>query len=79
VCTPCVCVYPVCVYPVYRTFGVRAPGWMVVATDGGVECATPARPTDAMSAVEIVPETQKHPFAVMLMLGFKASPIVAYV
>jgi len=39
------------------------------------ECAT----RRAMSAVEIAAETQKHPFAVMLLLGFKAAPIVAYV
>ena len=44
-------------------------GWI------GGECAT----RRAMSTVEIAAETQKHPFAVMLLLGFKAAPIVAYV
>ena len=38
-----------------------------------------ARAREDMSTVEITPETQKHPLAVMLMLGCKAAPIVAYV
>ena len=33
-CTPCI----------GHSACVRPAGWMVVATDGGVECATPARP-----------------------------------
>jgi hypothetical protein len=44
---------------------------------GDDACVVPD--ADAMRAVEIAPETQKHPFAVMLLLGCKAAPIVAYV
>ena len=72
-----------------RTRGVFVMGWVrsdirrfLVGDDDGWmdglvrgECAT----RRAMSTVEIAAETQKHPFAVMLLLGFKAAPIVAYV